>query len=183
MKMGLNEIRDRINEDTENEVSKVIEEGKNTASKVIADTKQDMAQQKTKFDEETKAFVEEMEKRAVTDARFEVRKRLLEKKKQILAQVFDEVRKELIRMPDSTREKWIKSILEKVKNELDVKYVYASSRDVKFIPEYNPQEAAIIGGVIVENSDKSMRIDYSFDSLLDDIKGQTLQEVAKILFS
>jgi len=180
--MGLDEIRSRISENTQKETDRIIGEGNSAASKIIADTKQDLESQRAKFNEETKSLVEQMEKRTFTDARFEVRKRILEKKKQILAQVFDAVRKELIKMPDSERESWIKKILEKARNQIEIAHVYASSRDVRFVQGYNVEEAAIIGGVIVENSGKSLRIDYSFDAMLEEVKGETLQEVAKILF-
>jgi len=180
--MGLDEIRSRISENTQKEIERIIGEGNSAASKIIADTKQDLESQRAKFIEETKSLVEQLEKRAVTDSRFEVRKRILEKKKQILAQVFDAVRKELIKMPDSERESWIKKIIEKARNQIDIANVHASSRDMRFLQGYNAEEAAIIGGVIVENSDKSLRIDYSFDAMLEEVKNDTLQEVAKILF-
>ena len=41
----------------------------------------------------------------------------------------------------------------------------------------------LIGGLIAENKEKTTRVDYSFETILDGIKDSELQNINKSLFS
>ena len=40
----------------------------------------------------------------------------------------------------------------------------------------------IVGGIIAENQDETVRVDYSFDSMLQNMEENELQSINKILF-
>ena len=46
----------------------------------------------------------------------------------------------------------------------------------------NVQAIDIAGGLVAENKEKTVRVDYSFETLLDGIKENELQNISKILF-
>ena len=40
----------------------------------------------------------------------------------------------------------------------------------------------MIGGIIAENGEKTIRVNYSFETLLESVKEAELQNISKILF-
>ncbi len=64
--------------------------------------------------------------------------------------------------------------------------VYSNARDAKLVRELTDltfmDEIDCIGGLIIENEDGSVRLDYTFDRILDDVSEQTLKPVSDILF-
>lgn len=85
-------------------------------------------------------------------------------------------------MNDKRRKEIIEKLITKGKNEIDITTVYCNKKDKKHIQNFNCKEIDIMGGVILENEDKSIRIDSSFETLLKNIKDNSLQEIARKLF-
>ena len=48
--------------------------------------------------------------------------------------------------------------------------------------EFNAKAVDIIGGLIAENKDGTVRVDYGFDTMLQNIKENELQSINKVLF-
>jgi predicted Zn-dependent peptidase len=106
-----------------------------------------------------------------------------EAKKQVIENAFNEVRKKLESLDDKKRETYIKKLLEKAKNDIEMAYVYCNKKDTKFLKGLNLEAINIIGGLIAENKEKTIRVDYSFETILQSIKENELQNINKILFS
>ena len=68
------------------------------------------------------------------------------------------------------------------RKDIEIAHIYCSSRDAKFIKEFDVQSADIIGGLIAENNERTVRVDYSFETLLQSIKENELQSIRKLLF-
>ena len=92
-------------------------------------------------------------------------------------------KKKLDKLSTKQREKHLKNIVEKAKKNLDFANVYCSQKDVSAIKKYKPQTKDILGGAILENKDKTVRVDLTYSTLLDKIKKENLMEISKILFS
>lgn len=85
-------------------------------------------------------------------------------------------------MSGKKREAYINNLLEKAKNDIEVAKVYCNKNDASMVKGFKAESAGIIGGIIAENNDGTVRVDYSFDALLQAIKENELQNINQILF-
>ena len=73
-------------------------------------------------------------------------------------------------------------LLEKAKNDIEVEKIYCNKKDLKLLKEFNAEAMDMTGGLIAENKDGTVRVDYSFDTMLQTIKENELQSINKVLF-
>ncbi|HLC95758.1 MAG TPA: hypothetical protein VJH97_00340 [Candidatus Nanoarchaeia archaeon] len=73
-------------------------------------------------------------------------------------------------------------LLQKAQAELDVARVYCNPHDAKHIKGIEVVTRDLDGGIIAENKDGTVSVDYSYTTLLDVLKGKYLAEIAEVLF-
>ena len=61
-------------------------------------------------------------------------------------------------------------------NEKDAKHVMKMT-DLTYMGEIN-----CIGGLVIENDDGTVRMDYTYDRILEDVSEQSLKHISDILF-
>ncbi|HLC99321.1 MAG TPA: V-type ATP synthase subunit E family protein [Candidatus Nanoarchaeia archaeon] len=184
--MGLEEVKRDILEKADSEAKRIISEGKREAEKIGIETEAQIKSYREKAKSDASRLIEAMERKEAAAAEFEAKKMKLDKKKEIINAAFADVRKTLSSMPESRREAYLKRLVEKAKKEIDVAYVYANSSDRKIIERMHGvsyKEADLAGGIIAENQDSSIRVDYSYEEILDSIEKESMQEIAAKLFS
>jgi V/A-type H+-transporting ATPase subunit E len=183
--MGLEELKEEILEKANAFARKLIDEGNWEAGKIAKETDAQVRDLLEKSDLETSKLIESMERKEVSGAEFDAKKAKLDMKKEMVEKAFSNVEASLSEMPEKKREQYIRKLVEKAKKEIEVAFVYAKSDDRKIIEKmsgvkYKP--ADITGGIIAENKDGSIRVDYSYDEMLDSIKKESMQEIAEKLF-
>ena len=72
--------------------------------------------------------------------------------------------------------------MEKAKDDIGGENLYCNKNDAKFMKDFNAEAIDIMGGLIAENKDGTVRVDYSFDTMLQNIKENELQSINKVLF-
>lgn len=183
--MGLEEVKEEILEKANAESRRIISEGSREAEKIAKETDSQIKSLIEKSDEETSKLIESMERKEVSGAEFDAKKAKLDRKKDMVEKAFSNVRKDLAAMPEKKRESYLKKLVDKAKTEIEVAYVYANSDDRKIVEKIKGvryKQADISGGIIAENKDASIRVDYSYDEMLDSIKKESMQEIAEKLF-
>ena len=180
--MGLEELKNEIIEEAEKRAKQIIEDGKKEADSITAKAKEQIKGYKAKLREDENNLILNLEKMKIAQTRSEIKKQLLDKKKSVIDSVFEEAIKKIKNFPDKKRRQYLENLLEKAKKELDIARIYCSKKDSKFLKDIECVPEDITGGLIAENKESTMRIDYSFDTILENIKENSLQEVAKILF-
>ena len=180
--MGLEAVKDEILNSAKEQSNSLIAEARKEASRIARETENKIEGMKEKSDEEAKRIIDIIKRQELASAELENKKALLEAKKQLIDNVFAEARKRLENLDDKKKEAHIKKLLEKAKNDIEVSSVYCNKKDAKFVKGFNVEVADIIGGVMAENREKTIRVDYSFDTTLESIKESELQNISKILF-
>lgn len=180
--MGLDEVKQEIIARATQESQATKKKAEEEANSIIQKSKSGAKDIDKAFDEQTKNLLIQIERRELASARSSAKKKILDKKKSLLDNVLEKVSEKLATLSDKKREQYIQGLLEKAKNEIKVKYVYANKKDKKHIKSFTYQEADIIGGIIVENADRTLRVDYSFEQILEEVKENKLQEFANSLF-
>ncbi|MCX8146925.1 MAG: V-type ATP synthase subunit E family protein [Candidatus Woesearchaeota archaeon] len=183
--MGLEEVKREIIEKAEKEARGIIEEGRKESNAIIEEINQKISEYRKEAENEAEKIIETMERREIAGVEFDVKKMMLDKKKEVIDSVFSYVKKKLIEMPEKQRERYIRSLVEKAKSEIKVKCIYGNKQDKKIIekiPAVKYKEADICGGIIAENEDGTIRIDYSYDEILEQIQKENLRQIAEMLF-
>ncbi len=180
--MGLEAVKEEIIRNAKQQESALIAEARKEANKIAKETEAKIEELKVKSDAETKKSAETAKRQALVAAEMECKKMILEAKKHVIENVFAEVKKKLEAIDDNKREAYVKKLLQNAGKELEIAYVYCSKKDVKFVKGFTVNSADISGGIIAENKGKTIRLDYSFETMLESIKDTELQEVNKLLF-
>ena len=180
--MGLEAVKDEILNSAKEQSSSLIAEARKEAGRIMREAEKKSEEMKEKSDADTKKILDTIKRQELTSAELENKKMLLEAKKQLIESVFIEVQKKLVALNEKKREEYIKKLLEKIKNDIEAANVYCSKKDLKLLKDFKAEAIEIIGGLMAENKDRTIRVDYSFDTILETIKEKELQEINKILF-
>lgn len=181
--MGLETVKEEILNSAKEQSNSLIAEARKEANRIMKETENKIELIKEKSETETKRMLDLIKRQELASAELENKKMLLEAKKQIIESVFVEVKKNLEGLDDKKRENYLKKLLEKAKNEIEVTNVYCNKKDSKFLKGFHIETIDISGGLMAENKERTIRTDYGFDTLLQNIKDNELQSINKILFA
>lgn len=181
--MGLEAVKEEIIRSAKQQESALIAEARKEANKITKEAEAKIEELKAKSDAEAKKAAETAKRQALAAAEMESKKMVLEAKKQVIETVFAEAKKKLDALDDKKREAYTAKLIDKAKKELEVAYVYCSKKDAKFDKGFIVEAADIAGGLIAENKDRTIRLDYSFETMLENIKDTELQSINKLLFT
>ena len=180
--MGLETVKEEILNTAKEQSISLIAEARKEASRIMKEAEKEIEKMKEKSDSEVKRMVDMIKKQESASAELENKKMILKAKKQVIESVFIEAGKKLEGLDDKKREACIRRLLEKAKNEVQTAYVYCNKKDSKFLKEFNVEPMGITGGLMAENREKTVRVDYSFETMLQSIKENELQNINKLLF-
>ena len=180
--MGLEAVKGEILANAKEQEEALLAEAKKEAERIMKEAEIKIASFREKTEAETKKFIETMKKQETASAELESKKMILEAKKDATEIVFEEARKTVEKLSAKKREAYIDKLLEKAKNDIEVAKVYCNKNDAKIVKGFKAEPSDILGGLIAENADGTVRVDYSFDTLLQNIKENELQKISKILF-
>ncbi len=180
--MGLEAVKDEIIANAKRQEEALLAEAKNEALGTMKEAEIKVAEFREKAEAEAKKLIETLKRQETASAEMENKKLTLEAKKDAVENVFEEARKSIEWLSDRKREEHISKLLEKAKNDIEVAKVYCNKKDAKLVKGFKAEPSDIIGGLIAENADGTVRVDYSFDTILQDIKENELQKISKLLF-
>lgn len=181
--MGLEIVKEEIVRNANEQENVLIAEAKKEADRIMKDLEKKVGELKEKNDTEVKERIDIMKKQESSSAELENKKILLETKKQIIESVFVEAQKKLESLDSKKRELYMKKLLENAKNDIEVAYVYCNKKDSNILKDFKTETVDIVGGLIAENKDKTIRVNYSFEEILQTIKENYLQNINKLLFN
>lgn len=165
---------------------KIIKEAEEEAEKILSKTYIDSEKQVETFERQTEKTVDERKNSELLSARIEQKRMVLAAKKMAGEKISDEIKRKLSQLDAKERESIIKILVDKAKKELnDSKYIYSNAADKVIAGKMGLEFAGTIdcvGGVIVESSDKKVRINSTFDRLFEDFKEKLNEEIAKVFY-
>lgn len=177
-----NVIEDIINQ-ANGSASELIKEGEEEADHLLSKAHIEAKQKLEKFEEESRNIAEEKKNSELTAARLEQKRMTLAAKKMATENIFNEIKSKIAQLSRKDNEDLAKTLVQKAKKELkDAKYVYSNSADKRVVEKMGLEFAGTIdclGGIIVENSDKSVRVNLTFDRLFEDFKEDINEHITK----
>ncbi len=185
--MALEDVISEILAQAENERRKILEEGKMEAEAIVNNAKKEAKERYGLFKKGTERMVNEITRKQISTTNLKVNKMILESRKEIVDKLFAKLIEKINKTNLKEREKLIENLMQKASKEVDAAFVYSNHKDKQLV--LNSKDIKFgglidsIGGIIVENDDRDMRINYTFEIFLEKIKELYLNEVTKRVFS
>lgn len=175
--MGLEELKKHILENSREKVNEIERE----SSIKLKETEEGFKAKIAEKERIAKLKIEN-ELRLITQirtaaAKSEATQQILEKKRELIEAAIRGA-KEVLKQNNSA---YLARLLAKAKLQIEVERVYCSKEDARYLKiETMPME--LDGGIIAENKDETVSVDFSYDALLEQIKEKHLFDISKVLF-
>jgi len=180
--MSLEKVKEEIISKAKQNAEAILKEGRDESAEIMKKAEEKIKENREKIKDELKKIEAAIKKKEIASSELEIKKLFLEEKKRAIENVFDEAKKKIKALSENKREEHIKRLIEKAKKEIDVSYIYCNKKDKGFVEDFEVEEREILGGVIAENSNRDVRVDYSYETLLEGAKEKYLQDLGKVLF-
>jgi vacuolar-type H+-ATPase subunit E/Vma4 len=181
--MTLESVKEELLHNAKIKAGQLIDQAKKESLHIIKNAEDSFAPKKQAFEDETTTLVLSIRAREKSAANLEAKKILFEEKKKKIDDVFAAAKQALTDLPANEREKLIKRLLEKAAAEMKIGTIYCSPQDKLFVSGYTVKTLALSGGIIAENIDGTIRVDYSMDTMITGYREKRLNEVVHLLFN
>jgi V/A-type H+/Na+-transporting ATPase subunit E len=180
--MGLEVVVKDVLTRGEDQANRIRQEGIDEANAIIAGAEKTAHQIRKEKREQTTGQIERRKNRELSSANLEVKRAILNAKKELLDRVYDEAIERLASLPESERENIIKQLLE---SQTDSTRVFSNENDESLVKRISSLEYGgtipSSGGVMLENEDGTVLRDMTFDSLLKNVRDRSLKQLLQIL--
>lgn len=177
--MGLKEVKQEILEGMKSEVAKIESKTATAIEQMENEAKLKISEQEKVMESELTIELKKLEERRKQETYSMTIQMILEKKREMIDLVMQKAKEEL----QNENKKYIPKLLAKAKKEISVKNVICRQADASLLKGIKTTtDNQIDGGIIVQNDDTTISIDYTYNTMLSSIKDKHVQEIAKELF-
>ena len=183
--MPLDRVLESIKIQTEKEVSRIIGDGRAQAEGILSRAESratKLVKDRYKFSRKSIRKLR-LKESSLTDLM--LRKETLVSQREALLLVYEKVKASLAALPSERNEKLLLKMIERVRNELKTPIIYSNSRDAATVKAVAGVEFGGVidcaGGIIAEEKDGVLRLNLTYDSILDDVWKKCQKDVADIL--
>ncbi len=179
--MAIEDLKERIVKKARDDADKQLDDARNEAAEIISKSKLTAQATKKTAWEELNKQIDQQRARAKAGAELEAEKMVLNKKKELIESVFEDVKEKVSSLDAKTRKADLQKLMKKADKELTVAKVYCNKKDTDSIKGAKAVSAPILGGLIAEEKSGKISLDLSYDSMLEVVREQTAKNVAEIL--
>lgn len=191
--MSLDTVVEDIRDEARARAEEIRGQGEARAEEIIADAEADAE----RIVEEREAAVEKQiaqeREQTLSSAKLEAKQQRLEARRDVLQRVHEQVEDELADLSGTKREDLTRSLLDAASEEFDegaTVQVYGRADDkallTKILTDYDGYTFAgeydCLGGVVVESTTSRVRVNNTFDSVLEAVWEDNLKELSNRLF-
>lgn len=191
--MSLDTVVEDVLEEARQRREEILDEAEADAEELIEAAEADAEETISTAEAEVEREIEQERERAISSANLEAKQKRLEARREVLADVRDGVESAVADISGEDRESLTRACIEAASQEFAEAAsvsVYARADDEALVrdilEEYDGYEFAgsreVLGGVIVESQASRVRVDNTFDSILDEVWEDELKDVSTILF-
>ncbi len=184
-RLALEDVIEEIERQTRSSVENVMKEAEKESERIKSQAQKESEKRASEFKEETKRMLEERNSSETLAAKVKQKRMILAAKKMAADSIFESIKQKLSAVSEKEKESIIGLLVERARKELpDAKYIYSNQADKKSAEKSGLEFAGIIdcmGGVIVEDGTKSVRVNMTFDRLFEEFKEGINAEITKVL--
>lgn len=181
--MGLEDVKEEILNQAEQQARNIVEEAANHKSEVVSEAEQKAENILEEARQEAEKRAEALRRKELASARMAARKHRLAARQDVLEEAFTRFREELQGLDEDTERRLIEAGLERLSNTVDIGTVHAPPAFQGVAEEYGDFVELDGRGFIAETVDGSRRFDMRFQQIADDVIQDHRKNVAEVLFS
>jgi V/A-type H+-transporting ATPase subunit E len=190
---SLDNITKRISLDASQKAGQRIKEAKREAQEIVNKAQMELEREKKAIEQDTEKTIKILRSRAISEAKLEARKMMLNAKESLIAQSFEKANERLKNLDLTKNESYLR---EAIKNGVkllgsDVKVL--CNKDViplvtRLASEIDPKISVssegirYLGGAVIRAKNGTAQIDATFEGVLERTRNELRREVAEILF-
>jgi V/A-type H+-transporting ATPase subunit E len=191
--MSLDTVVEDIREEAHARAEDIRSEGETRAEEIESAAESDADEILENAETEVEREIEQLREQRLSSAKLEAKQKRLEARRDVLGEVREAVEDELAALEGDTREELTRDLLEAASDEFDAGddvSVYGHADDEalleSILADYDGYayagEVDCLGGVVVESDQSRVRVNNTFDSVLEDVWEDNLQEISNRLF-
>ena len=185
--MGLDEVKKDIINGAEKQATEILQQAEQEATAIKNEAEKEIKELEKHSNAKIDKDLVTLENKELALAKLEAKKYSFERKKQIINEVTKIAGENIIDLKQKNKLELLKKLVKKASSQIDVEYVYCNSSEISLVKKIAGKKMKLVtceisGGIIAENKEKSMRVDYSYDTLLQEVYDNLLQELATTLF-
>ncbi len=186
MNMGIEKAAMEVLKKIKKENLIIISEGEKEAQTIISEAEEKARKIREEKEKEAHNEIQKNRQQELSFAELEAKKIAFNVKEELLDKVHKAALKRLTELPRKKREKMLKALIINGTKDVAKGTIYSSKEDADFIKTTANLnfggEIECSGGVIIEKEDKTIRLDYRTEIILNEIWNESLEEISRMLF-
>jgi V/A-type H+-transporting ATPase subunit E len=189
--MSLETVVEDIREEARARAEEIREDAEQRANELISDAEAEAEQIREEREQEVQRTIEQEREQRLSSATLEAKQERLAARREALTSVRERVEEELADLEGDRREELTRALLDAALAEFDGGDidVYGRPDDEalleSILEDYDATlagERDCLGGVVVESSASRVRVNNTFDSVLEEVWEDELKEISRRLF-
>jgi V/A-type H+-transporting ATPase subunit E len=184
--MSLESVLDEIQKKGHREMAQIIAAGQREADSILAEAKTKLNSMEDDKHKETVDKIKQLRIQELSIAELDAKKNILNMQKELLERLREQTLAKLQELPDDKNQQYLKKLIDRAKIEFPSGKIYCNEKDKLFVRANSPFKFGgtieCSGGVLVENDDGSINMDFRFENILDEAWKDVMKEVSRLLF-
>ena len=191
--MSLETVVEDVRDEARARAEELREEGEQRAEEITSEAEADAEEITEQREAAVEAQISEEREQALSSAKLTAKQERLEARRDVLEQVREGVEDAIANIEGERREELTASLLEAAAAEFDDVEdvsVYGRAEDEELLTDLLSEyegwsfagERDCLGGVVVESEQSRVRVNNTFDSLLEDVWDEELKRISERLF-
>jgi len=184
--MGLDKVVKGISDKTEAECGDISARAASEAAEIRKAAEATARQESAAIVAGADQSVSKMRQRELSSAKLDVKKSKLNAEKDVLEEVHASFVKQLSALPGEKKVDILQKLITLAKRDVPAGKIYANAADADLVKGSGYEFGGTIdciGGILVTSGDGSVNLDYTFDSILEDVWTASMKPVSDILFA
>ena len=183
--MALDNVVNEILESARKEADQILKAAESEKEATLRQAAETISSKQKAQQKETDEAIKRLRQQELSSAELEEKRIVLNARKEMLDRTFDEVNIQASEMSSAEKARLYMVILEKGKKVIPEPKIYCPIGEAKLlvIKSGDKVEEVKMGpGLILESKDGTMRIDYSFKTILEGVWEKELKNTSNLLF-
>jgi V/A-type H+-transporting ATPase subunit E len=191
--MSLDTVVEDIREEASARAEEMEREAEQRAEEIVAEAEDEAEEIVAEAEREVEQEIEQEREQTLSSAKLEAKQQRLSARRDVLGEVREAVEERLATLESDRREELTRALLDEATDEFDGSdsvsvYGRAEDRELleSILEDYDGYEYAgehdCLGGVVVESEGSRVRVDSTFDSVLEEVWEDNLREISTRLF-
>ena len=190
--MSLDTVVEDIRDEARARAEDIRDEGEQRAEEIVSEAESDAEEILEEAEREVERQIEQEREQTLSSAKLEAKQARLEARRELLADVREDVEEEIAGLDGERREELTRALLDVAAEEFDGDdvQVYGRADDEELLTDVLGDyegfsyagEYDCLGGVVVESEGSRVRVNNTFDSVLDEVWEENLREISDELF-